>query len=427
MIPKGGTMLPLDHRPISVANADNRINLWKNVALANNGTYLGIRFGEVTTEMIFDKAIKKFRKRFGEYRPMFKRLPIHKRTLLANVFLLTLFSYVGQFYIVPPDIYKEVKEGLRKAVIPFGGGAFAYAHAVNENVASTRLARPLKDLWALNMTWLAAKTPLDSCHAKELASFEGFEHVNGDDWGTGYLSLRPAEHRIHAAIIYLDDYGARVDGAIQSELLTRGAKATRRTIYNTFASAGWNDHLSSKSMLKLRAKLKKWGVDQPEEEEAVVGMRSNDLRPRVSPQAWDFFIRLLFRALPFEKRMIDANMKDTLDSEFVNLCYYCGDGPDSAYHVYRDCKVVKTIRSRCLDTNEAHDINQVLIARRTTSKQETRAMLLVNYSVWRIRQDFLMTQSGRPTPEAIHARSGSHSLCWFDAGGKTETNYHGNT
>ena len=69
---------------------------WKNVALADNGVYLGIRFGRVTTEMIFEKAMKKFRKRFSDYRPLFKSLPIHKRTLLANVFLLTLFSYVGQ-------------------------------------------------------------------------------------------------------------------------------------------------------------------------------------------------------------------------------------------------------------------------------------------------------------------------------------------
>ena len=43
---------------------------WKDIALADNGVYLGIRFGNVTTEMIYEKALKKFRKRFGDCRPI---------------------------------------------------------------------------------------------------------------------------------------------------------------------------------------------------------------------------------------------------------------------------------------------------------------------------------------------------------------------
>jgi hypothetical protein len=47
---------------------------------------------------------------------------------------------VGQFYVVPPVVYQEVKEGLRKLVIPFAGGAFAYAHAVSTSSNVLRLS-----------------------------------------------------------------------------------------------------------------------------------------------------------------------------------------------------------------------------------------------------------------------------------------------
>ena len=138
------------------------LHLWKKVKIADRGVYLGIAFGEVTTKDIYDKTLTKFRKRLRSYSPIFRSVSIQRRTLLANVFLLSLFSYVGQFYVVPPDVYREVKEGLRRLVIAFAGNAFAYAHAVSTTNTAMRLSRPLKDLWALNQTTLASKTNLSS-------------------------------------------------------------------------------------------------------------------------------------------------------------------------------------------------------------------------------------------------------------------------
>jgi ribonuclease HI len=388
------------------------INEWKDIALADNGIYLGIKFGNVTTEMIYEKALKKFRKRFGDCRPILRTLPIHKRTLLANVFLLTLFSYVGQFYVVPVKVYSEVTELLRKAVIPFNGGAFAYAHLVNVKTDSIRVANPLKDLWALNMTWLACKNQLDTCHGLHLAKFENSDSINSTNWGTTspWLSMRPKEHRVHAALVYLDDYGDRKDGAIQSNKLNLGDKTTRTTVYNNFASKGWNEHLASNSQLKLRSKLRKWGVSLEKADSAakILGGRAGNLRTRVTTQAWDFLVRLIFRALPFGKRLTDAKMKDNHGKDFRNTCYFCGNGEDSAFHVYKYCQVVIRMRNDCLQNHEDFDLHRVLLTKRDMTLEDTKDMLNFNYAIWRIRQDYLSSKDDNTSYNGILERVRIH-------------------
>ena len=367
------------------------LHLWTKVKIADRGVYLGIAFGEVTTRDIYDKALTKFRKRLRSYSPIFKSVSIQRRTLLANVFLLSLFSYVGQFYVVPPDVYLEVKEGLRRLVIPFAGSAFAYAHAVSTTNTALRLSRPLKDLWALNLTTLASKTDLSSTNGSRLAVFDGFDHVNNDDWGTRhpYLSLRPIEHRVHAALVYLDDFGLRAeDGSILSEHLKGNTRQTRSVIYDHFASQGWREHLNSRNPLKVCYKIKRWGFAGREE---VVHRWSEKLRPRLPPQVWDFYFRLLFRALPFEKRLREAHMKDSKGNEFRNVCYFCHDGEDGGLHVFKHCPVVQDISMKCLRLQSAPSAERMLLADPNMDLKEAREMVLLTYSIWRVRLDFLRT------------------------------------
>ena len=386
------------------------LHLWKKVKIADRGVYLGIAFGEVTTKDIYDKALTKFRKRLRSYSPIFRSVSIQRRTLLANVFLLSLFSYVGQFYVVPPDVYREVKEGLRRLVIAFAGNAFAYAHAVSTTNTAMRLSRPLKDLWALNQTTLASKTNLSSMHGYTLATFDGFDHVNSDDWGTRhpYLSMRPVEHRVHAALVYLDDYGMRAeDGTIMSEHLKDSTRQTRTVIYDHFASQGWREHLDSRNPLKVCYKLKRWGFAGSE---AVVHGWSKKLRTRLPPQVWDFYFRLLFRALPFEKRLREAHMKDSKGKEFRNVCYFCHDGEDGGLHVFKHCSVVQDIIMKCLGLQTVPPAERMLLADPRMDLKEAREMVLLTYSLWRVRQDFLRTVGGEVTADAILRRVNTRYL-----------------
>jgi ribonuclease HI len=236
-----------------------------------------------------------------------------------------------------------------------------------------------------------------------LAEFEGFAHVNDDDWGTShpYLSMRPAEHRVHAALVYLDDYGARaVDGTIDSAHLDGNTPRTRKVLYDHFASRGWKEHLDSRTPLKLCYKLKRWGLAGSED---VVHGWSKQLRTRVPPTVWDFYFRLLFRAVPFEKRLLEAKLKDSRGHDFPNICYFCRDGEDGAHHVYRHCAVVRDIALRCLGTSEALSSGSMLLAEPGTDLKDARSMILLVYAFWRVRQDFLRTM-GKPVPATTIAR-----------------------
>ena len=73
---------------------------------------------------------------------------------------------------------------------------------------------------------------------------------------------------------------------------------------------------------------------------------SKKLRTRLPPQVWDFYFRLIFRALPFEKRLREAHMKDSKGKEFRNVCYFCHDGEDGGLHVFKHCSVVQDIIDR---------------------------------------------------------------------------------
>ena len=380
-----------------------RISMHGEVKVSDRGVYLGISFGEVSTTDIYQKALTKFRLRLLSYTPIFKAISLARRTLLANVFLLSLFTYVGQFYVVPPGVYQEVKEGLRKLVIPFAGGAFAYAHAVSTSSNMLRLSRPLRDLWALNQTLLTCKSQLKASHGFSLAHIEGLEHVNNDDWGAAspYLSMRPMEHRAHAALVYLDDYGHRdADGNISSQHLEADSMVTRREVYDHFASKGWDEHLESNTSLKVRHKLKRWGVVGGE---GIIHGWAKKLRPKVPPSVWDFYFRLIFRSVPFEKRMGEAKMKRNGGLDFPNVCYFCGKGEDGAHHVYKHCAVVKEAARQCLG-EVASTIRWLLLADSNMQLKQAREAILFLYSIWRVRQDYLRTKGEQVSPSEILAR-----------------------
>ena len=201
--------------------------------------------------------------------------------------------------------------------------------------------------------------------------------------------------------VYLDDYGARdEDGNISSKHLEFDSKLTRRTVYDHFASKGWNEHLESNSGLKVQHKLKRWGVGGSE---ALIHGWAKVLRPRVPPQVWDYYFRLVFRSVPFEKRMRDANMKNSRGQEFTNVCYFCGNGEDGAHHVYKYCSVVKEAARRCLGT-VATGIEWLLLTDCRIQLKHAREALLFNYAVWRVRQDYLRTLGSTAEPSDIYDR-----------------------
>jgi hypothetical protein len=148
---------------------------WAKIKFIKEAKYLGLWMGQlVDTFKIFEESFIKFKDRLFLFRKFLKHSP-----LSANIYLLTLFYYLTQFYIIPYDtIVLQVKEMLRKAVVPFCGGAlFGYCHLVAPK-ARGGFSSPLRDLWAHNYTLLAQSFPFADSHGLPIPFMGEHDHFN---------------------------------------------------------------------------------------------------------------------------------------------------------------------------------------------------------------------------------------------------------
>ena len=88
---------------------------------------------------------------------LLRSLSLTSRILYVNVFIVSLFSYISLFFILPPDLWTVVKESIRK-VFPFNGGAYTYTSLVCAKQVF-RISPALKDVWAFNLSLLAVRSP----------------------------------------------------------------------------------------------------------------------------------------------------------------------------------------------------------------------------------------------------------------------------
>ena len=372
---------------------------YHEIEAVNSAIYLGVLVGKVSTADIYANALKKFTDRLLKFGSLLKRCSLEKRIIIFNVFLLPIFSYLIQFYIVPPVVYNKVKELCRRSIIPFNGGAFAYAHLTTPYTNEGGFTRPLRDLWAANMTALAVKTDLTASHGLKYAHFEGYDHVNDDKWGVEdeFASMRIDEHRVHAGYVFLDDYAPRKAGLILSEDIHDDPKG-RRTVYNCFARIGWHDVRCDQSPRSIQAKLKKWGIDR---QDAAGNVKAHaKLAGKAASTLWNHHLRLIFNALPFDRR-IRHFMKE---SSKPRSCLYCGLKEDSTYHVYAECELVKEARAAAFSIyslQSLDNVEDVMLATPTATKKQTRVTLAYNYAVWRCRQDFLEPNTGYEAKEIV--------------------------
>jgi hypothetical protein len=276
--------------------------------------------------------------------------------VVANVFLLPLLYYLCQFYIAPyKGVVKVAQRTLHRLVLPFRGTAFAYAHLLLPRSAGGPFT-PLRDIWATNQSMLAATHNLEESDGR-LTPAMGVE-------GHRFWPLTQARgrsmddcmttvgHAAFAAFRFLEDYADRKHGVLidLTALPGRGAPQAakrRKYLYTVLADRGYTGpRTDPKKPTSLDRRLARF----------LEGPRPGRFwRPQsamaslhLTPAVWNAQIRLMFNALPFERRRADAHMHVTerpsplTDSPFP--CYFCGTGEDSVEHVYGECRVVRAAR-----------------------------------------------------------------------------------
>ena len=370
---------------------------YKKVELAPRATHLGVLIGkDVDSKDIFAKAFAKFERRAAQYAPTVKRLSLAKRVLVCNCFLTPLFLYLARYFIMPYNMVLEAKSTIRKLVIPFNGGAFAYPHLLRLKRAEFGFSTPLRDLWATNYALLASALDGAPLEGHPFAYCPDMEYVSREDWGEDAGAGRILEHRFHALFQYLDSYAPRdrATGLIVTHINWADKPGARRAIYGALVNEGYAYCLSDSSdeVTSLQRKITRIGLPPPAAKEAVRRMREHaKLVKKVTPTVWDCWLRLAFNALPFMGKLVSTHAVEWQGAE-KPACGYCGEGEDSTAHVFGGCPVVLEARaSFCREHSWAlhAGIEGALLAFAPLSADHTLGCLEFNYAVWRVYQDFI--------------------------------------
>ena len=130
---------------------------WPSLPLSDKGTHLGILIGrEVTLGQLWAGPTAKAEARLRQNKTLIASLPLSSRMLYINVFIVSLFSYIALFFILPEELWKSIRELIRR-FFPFNGGAYF----MDELVCARQLygvKPPLKDVWAFNISLLAVRS-----------------------------------------------------------------------------------------------------------------------------------------------------------------------------------------------------------------------------------------------------------------------------
>jgi ribonuclease HI len=138
---------------------------WPEFKVIDKYVYLGIMFGRwVTARDIYAVAFDKYQERLRSVLPAMRTMTPSRRTLVINIFLTSLFSYIAPFHAIPNTgkvSLTTVRSITAKAVISFGGTAFQYNH-LTAPTSQFGLSYPLKDLWAYSVVTLAVQYDFSS-------------------------------------------------------------------------------------------------------------------------------------------------------------------------------------------------------------------------------------------------------------------------
>ena len=123
--------------------------------------HLGILIGrDVTLEMLWSGPVKKAFAKIDKCLPLVRSLSLPMRILFVNVFIVSIFSYIALFFVLPEEIWVRVRCKILR-LFPFNGTAYPYEALVcGKHIFAVKPA--LKDLWAFNVSLLAVRSPIFS-------------------------------------------------------------------------------------------------------------------------------------------------------------------------------------------------------------------------------------------------------------------------
>ena len=409
---------------------------WDLIRQAPSCKYLGVTIGpKVTTAEVFAGPKKKFDARLALFRPFMMKQSMHTRIVIVNVFLLPLFFYLAQFYIVDLGILKQVRAAIREAVVPFRGTAIAYAHLLLPRTAGGPHT-PLRDLWCTNMAMLAAPTALEDSDGERVPAMGQPAHplhrLTANEGALMDYNMMPECHAAYSGWSFLEYFAPRLGDAhpgargnswcidLQSLPGPKAASRRRGFIYRTAAREFYHDaRTGSARKGSLPVKMGRFTRAPGAAGHFLANART--AAAGLSPAVWNLQVRLMHNALPFERRRRAANMeiavrwrrqrREDLAQTLVGVgdgCFFCGGGEDSVEHVYGECPVVADARARWGDTlgcklSDAWEVT-LLAFPALDNPAVGPGIVTFNWAVWAERSDYLPTLPFLPRRSATVSR-----------------------
>jgi len=396
---------------------------WKNpdtgkseIELVEEATYLGIPFArEMNENKFYDKVGKKFQTRATQIGPIIKSLPLQRKVIICNVFLLSLFSYLIDYCIIPKKVREDTNRTLKNLILPMGGKRMVIEHLFAPR-HHFGLTTPLRCLWATGLARLAAQADFD-----DLGQEDGNEstwiggnraislsnpQVNAKD----HHSMLISDHIKKAANDFYSYYARRkslmnINFARYHKIRNDSPKKLRDHIYwDTVEDENetiWNNGLRS-----LGARLQHWGIHiNPQ----WVRSHSDHLN-KLPCYLVSYQLRIWFKALNTDRQLDTMRITptDRRPAEFQKTCHLCWGGKepdkpgDNIPHIFgANCPVALTARAKFYNLHQiryACDFraNLLLTPPFTKHPSSTQACVIFNYALWDLRRRVFQQDDQRP-------------------------------
>jgi len=418
----------LTARPPSDLDKLNLANVhfvWKGLKFVESAVYLGVLMGaKVTTEHIFAGALSKFIARVRKLSRYASNLSIQHKIIATNVFLTPLFSYLQQFFIIPPSVYSKVNNITRKFIISFNGGGFGFPH-LSTPTTYFGFKQPLRDLWASATATLAAQSEFLFGHDGEyIAVIQHKRYLEEKNWSNCFID----DHRDAAALQYLNFYRTRpVAGHFKGLIYTRDLQHTfgkspasaRKIIYQETVTHGWSKErwgfgTKTPPDPSLLAKFASRGF--PSSATDQLFSSAERILPKIPDHYRTHHIKLILGALPTDTKRNRKNMNPRIrgQPDLPFPCHFCAKGPDSSSHIYANCDITVSARNEFHSSVGIYACSSLRLAflasPEATQRKTTNGVLIFNWVLWSLRSRVYHYPDKPATPHTIRRAIVAYAL-----------------
>lgn len=336
---KSALLSTLPHPPL---HSWIRASPWPALLTPPYYKYLGIRLGpQIRPLTAFQPMLDKFQARASRMLPYIRKLPILRRGLVINTWLLSLFSYFIQFFIIPDPHVKTIQRTIRWLMDPYHT-AMPYSLIVQDSPIS--LPHPPKDIWALNIASLIHKRSLPD---RSRAAGDWYDQVTRDDPIHLHhpLGMDPSEMRRRTLIEYAwchspwgVGYHENPEYPIPADLTNSRAKIYRHALnspdYGYDFPTVWRAKLA-----RLAARLRPYGPLNPQ----LFITQARHFPKDIPPLSKEHLFRLLtysFRTTSRGRFNHDHQRHLPVTHDHFP-CRFCTQGVDQLGHLLYECPTLR--------------------------------------------------------------------------------------